>query len=354
MSCRCSLVAPLVVVACLASPVFSDVVFEFNFLDEDGVGFNADGKTGADRRAAMNLAGDYLSEVLGSAYTATIKIDVDGSVTDGTFLASASSAFWAPVEGDGFHAAGDVQIKILGGNKADPARARPDGVVFWNFHSFDWEPYEDFQDTGWPRGEYDIQSTAIHELSHTLGFSSDILADGGNPYGPAPGQPAPWQPFDEFIADAQGSSIIDSNFALDKPRWDAASVGGAGPGGLQFNGPHAVAANDGNPVYLYSPSTWEGGSSGAHLDTDYYTGRNGTTENMMNHASTKFAEVDIRTFTPIELGILCDIGYTEAPACASFDIAAVPEPSAFLFLGLTCTGVLGFRRLYFGPGGRLS
>lgn len=327
-----------ILVPILLSGLFSvtnaDVTFQFNFNDPDGVGFNAPGSTGADRRNGLQAAGDYISGILGSGYTATIILDVDGSQTEDSTLASASSNFNTVVyPGNGFNSVGDVQLKILGGNAADPAPGVADGVVDWNFEDFQWEPFNDFQP-----GEIDLQNTAIHELTHAMGFASDILQNGNSTWGDMPGTPSAWSPFDEFVGDASGS-IINSSGVLDGTRWNAASVGGAGNGGLEFNGPNAVAANGGNPVYLYSPTTWRDGSSGSHLDTDVYDGTGGTIENMMNHASTKSEGLDIREFTPIELGMLCDIGYTKAPTCA-----AIPEPSAFLCVGLVGVAVAYWKR----------
>ncbi|MCA9199759.1 MAG: hypothetical protein KDA87_19600 [Planctomycetales bacterium] len=279
----------------------------------------------------MSQAGAYISGVLGPAYTATIQLDVNGSQTNDTTLASAASNFNSSFPGNGFDSAGDVQRKILGNPDPSPGA---DGVVDWNFEDFVWQTGNVFQP-----GEIDFLNTAIHELTHAIGFASDIAQNGNSGFGDTPGNPSAWSPFDQFVADAMGS-IIDSNGVLDGARWNAASIGGAGAGGLQFNGPFAVAANGGNPVYLYSPTTWSPGSSGSHLDTDVYNGTGGTIENMMNHASTLSEGLDIREYTAIELGMLCDIGYNQAPACA-----AIPEPSAFWCFGILAAGVVGWKRL---------
>ncbi len=146
------------------------VDFLFNYTDAPGVGFNAAGQLGADRRASLDLSAGVLEGYL-AAYTATIHIDVNGSVTDDSTLASAGSNFNAGFPGEGFDSRGDVMMKILG--EADPATLLADGEVNWNFQDFAWEPFSDFQP-----GELDLQSTAIHELMHAIGFSSDIAEDG--------------------------------------------------------------------------------------------------------------------------------------------------------------------------------
>jgi hypothetical protein len=304
------------------------VVFDFDFIDAPGAGFNAPDPVGADRRAGLAQAANYVSSVLGSAYSANISLTVNGSVTADTTLANASSAFTTTTyPGNGFQSRGDVMLKILGGNAADPSPGVPDGSVNYNFEDFVWEPLSDFQP-----GELDLISTAIHELTHAIGFASDITQTGVSSWGDGPGTPTAWSPFDEFVADTTGS-LIDGTFALDGTRWNAASVGGTGTSaGLLFNGPNAMAANGGNPVALYSPTTWSDGSSGSHLDTNFYTGMGGTIENMMNHASSIAEGLDIRQYTAIERGILRDIGYTAV---------AIPEPSALLLVGLFLSLVCG-------------
>jgi PEP-CTERM motif len=286
----------------LASPTDAAVTFSFNFLDSPGVGFNASGSTGADRRAGLAQAGDYLAGLFVN-YNATIELDVTGSETDDFVLASAGSNYNGDVLGNGFGDIGDVMLKILGGDGADPSPGTADGEVFWNFQDFSWEPLSDFQ-----AGELDLIATAIHELTHTIGFVSSIFEDGSSYFDPA-GVASAWSPFDRYVADYSGSLINDTTFVLDTARWATASVGGAGPiSGLLFNGPNAMAANGGNAVPLYSPTSWEEGSSGSHTDTGYFTGPN---EQLMNSESSVYEGLEVRTLSSIEMGILQDIGYTQ-------------------------------------------
>ncbi len=306
------------------------VDFTFNFTDAAGFGFNANGQTGADRRAGLAQAAGYVSSVLGASYTATIIMDVNGSVTADTTLASASTNYNSAYPGEGFGTRGDVMLKILGGNGADPNAGLADGNIKWNFEDFNWEPLSDFQ-----TGELDLISTAIHELTHAIGFASDINQNGSSSWGDAAGTPSSWAPFDQFVAHTDGTSLINgTTFALDGSNWTLDSVGGTGASGLAFNGANAVAAA-GGLVYLYSPTTWKDGSSGSHLDTDFYDGTNGTIENMMNHASSHADGLDIRKYTAIEFGILKDIGYTNI---------VIPEPGAVAILLLGFGAMMTHRR----------
>ena len=192
-----------------------------------------------------------------------------------------------------------------------------------------WEPYSDFQP-----GELDLQSTATHELTHALGFASGISQSGGSPWGDAGGTPSAWNPFDQWVADSTGSIIDGGTFALSLSRWNVASTGGTGPiNGLLFNGPNAMSANGGNIVSLYSPTTWLAGSSGSHLDTDFFTGPNAK---MMNHQGAVSEGLDIRALGSIEIGVLADIGYIQ--------IVGVPEPGIAWMILIGAAFALSNRR----------
>ncbi len=307
-----------------SSPAGAAVNFTFNFTDAAGVGFNANGQTGADRRAALQRAGDYVASFL-TAYNADIVMDVNGSQTNDTTLASASSNYNAANPGNGFGDRGDVMRKILG--EIDPNPGAADGMVDWNFEDFQWATGDTFNP-----GEIDMISTGIHEITHALGFASGILQSGQDTYSTMIGSPSVWSPFDQFVGDSSGL-LINSNFELNTTGWNMASVGGAGAAGLYFLGPNAMAANGGNPLFLYSPTTWAGGSSGSHLDTDFYNGMNGTFLQMMNHEGAVSEGLDLRNYSPLEIGILRDIGYSQF----------IPEPSAWMF-GAVGPGALLLRR----------
>lgn len=307
-------------------PCRAAVSFTFDFTDASGVGFNAAGQTGADRRAALQRAGDYVSSFFIN-YNANIVMSVNGSQTGTTTLASASSAFNATPDGPGFGDQGDVMRKILGGNAADPDPSAADGTVNWNFSGFQWATGDTFLP-----GELDMVSTGIHEITHALGFASGILQSGQDYFETTIGLPSIWAPFDQFVGNSSGA-LIDSSFELNSAGWNAASAGGTGAAGLYFLGANAVAANGGNPVFLYSPTSWLDGSSGSHLDTDFYDGTGGNELNMMNHEGTVAEGLDIRDWNAIEIGMLRDLGYTNI----------IPEPSAFL-MGILGTGCLVLRR----------
>jgi PEP-CTERM motif len=171
--------------------------------------------------------------------------------------------------------------------------------------------------------QYDFYSTLFHEFTHALGFYSSISQNGTPSYE----DQLSWTKFDSFIVDKNGDRVINpSDYALNPAAWEG-STGGASPAeGLFFDGPNAMAANGGQPVGLYTPETWMQGTSVSHLDDD-----NPAFAHMIMAAATPTGPTE-RDFSPVEVGILTDLGYS---------VTVVPEPEthAMFLAGL---GVLGW------------
>ena len=247
-----------------------------------------------------------------AGYNATLQIQVSSSNENSDTLASASSAFLSS-DSVGFANRGIVGTKILSNGLTDGNGATADGTVDVNFfHTWDF-------DDDVAANAQDFKSTMIHELVHAVGFGATIAQNGQDPWGTNPGNEGLWAPYDEFIADSHGS-LIGADAILDGARWNTASVGGTGAtpaaNGLYFIGPIAMAAF-GGPVPLYSPTSFESGSSVHHLDDHFFNGTNGNEQQIMN--ATAFNGPGLRTLSSIELGVLRDIGFT-----------AVPEPSHYV------------------------
>jgi hypothetical protein len=138
-----------------ASPADATVIWQFNYTDPSGVGFNATGQLGADRKQAVNEAAAVLSNIF-SAYSATIQLDVDGAETNNNTLAAAASHLNSSLAA-GFGNRVDVGRNILG--EADPSPSAADGSITWNFEDFTW----DLDDNVDPN-QFDFKSTLIHEL----------------------------------------------------------------------------------------------------------------------------------------------------------------------------------------------
>lgn len=251
----------------------------FNFIFGSGAQFWSSAA-----RAALQSTAIYLSSYIEAPQAVTITYNVTGEYSFvGSTLASAGSDL---VSTDpGFYNT-VVQTKIQTGQDLNGAAA--DGEITWNF-KYSWA----YGDTVAP-GQYDFQSTALHELIHTLGFLS-VIDSAGNNTGNN------WTTFDGFVVTSTGAHPINGSYNW-VSTYNPYLTGGNQ--GLYFGGAFAMAANNGNPVPLYTPNPWESGSSMSHLDDTKFTGSNAK---LMN-ASTDTG-LGVRTLSAIEIGILKDLGY---------------------------------------------
>jgi len=276
----------------------AELSFVFTYTDPAGVGFN-DPLEGAARKAALEQTATLMASYF-PGYTATITLSVDGAeTTDGTLAAAGSNFNAADICDPGFGGRGDVEVKVLGGNDPDPGTV--DGTVTVNFEDQTWG----LGDTV-AAEDFDFKSTMLHELLHAMGFSNTVNEDGSSSCSQAPGTPGAWNPYDNFLADGAGDVINNTTFVLNGTRWNNIVTGGAGASGVLWNGPLGRAANGGVAVPLYSPDPYSGGSSIAHLDDDFFT----SSALLMEAASE--AGLGTRTLSDIEVGMLRDIGFTNA------------------------------------------
>ena len=294
----------------LMVPAEAAITINFNYTDPSGVGFNAAGSLGESRRAAIEQAGTLLTSYFPS-YTATITFDVNGSVTEDGSLASATSNYNSADASScvtGISGRGDVGLKVLGG--VDPAPDIADGVINVNFEDHIWD-LDDIIDSD----KYDFKSTMLHEILHAFGFGASIRENGDDSCGQTAPKAGAWEPFDQYIGNTT-NTFIDSNYVIDLASWLTAVTGGIGNSGLLWRGANAMAANNGYPIPLYSPSPYSSGSSVSHLDDDFYT----DTLLLMEHAAE--TGQGTRTLSAIELGIFNDIGISGAASTASNSVRA--------------------------------
>lgn len=237
-------------------------------------------------RSALETAATQLTSYIrvNSPVTVTYAVTATSSPFSST-LATAGSDF---VDGGAGFLQTVVQNKIQTGSDANGSAA--DGTIDWNFGRT-WG-----YGTPVPGGEYDFQSIAMHELLHTLGFLSNITEAGTN-------TARTWTLFDSYVVNAAGTAAVGGDYAW-KSAFDANLTGGNG--GLYFGGPNAVAAY-GSRVPLFTPSPWQSGSSVSHLADAVFSGPNRSLMNAVVQQGTA-----PRVLSPVELGILADIGYTLA------------------------------------------
>lgn len=297
------------------------ITFQFQYTDPAGTGF-LDPANGPGRQAALNAAASTFSSMFGSHFSnsGTLQLEATASAdaSDST-LASAGSKL-VGLGGAGFNLGEVARTKLQTG--ADLNGNGVDGSVNINFGN----PWQLDANVPASSAQYDFYSTMFHEFTHVLGFTSSIGQSGDPAFGTK--SAGSWGSFDSFITDKNGARIIDpANFSLNQTAWDAGSIGGASPaGGLFFDGANAVAANGGNSVGLYTPTTWDEGSSVSHLDDDNPT----FAESMMLAASDTGPYA--RDYSAVEVGMLTDLGYS---------VTAVPEPETYAML-LAGLGMLGW------------
>ncbi|WP_293997106.1 PEP-CTERM sorting domain-containing protein [Sphaerotilus sp.] len=306
------------------------ISFQFNFLDGAGTGFN-DATTGAARQSALNNAASLFSTMFGSHFSNSGTVVLDATATDDPLngnLASAGSqlslAGGAPA---GFNLQGVISTKLQTGVDLNSVSA--DGAVNFNFGK-NWQLDANAPVSG---AQFDFYGVAFHEFSHALGFSSLVQQNGTDLFGSSTA--GHWGIYDQFLVDKNSNAAVNhSTFDINAGVWNTASIGGASPAaGMFFNGAHAVAANGNQLVGLYSPTTWNGGSSISHIDTD----NPAYASTMMLHSVG--TGNGARNYSAIEIGVMQDLGYTVA--------AVVPEPASFalMFTGLGVIGCLRRRTL---------
>lgn len=263
--------------------------------------------------AAANVA-SYLT-----AYNASIMITITGeSDYFSSTLAYAGTNYNIDAITPGFFNFGAVGRKILSNGADDENGGLSDGYIHGNMG--DWYSYS----ASVSGEQWDFTSIAMHEIGHAIGFvSAGLQADGSTIL------PNAYSPMERYFVNSAGVSLYTESspgiFDVNLSIWNAASTGGPG-NGVFFNGPNAMAANGGNLVPMYSPVTWEDGSSMSHLynmDPDLTA--------MMPQFSPGLHP---REFSPIEIGIFRDIGYTQF---------GVPEPGSAM-LALCALGSLTLRR----------
>ncbi|MBB3752103.1 hypothetical protein FHT44_004615 [Mycolicibacterium sp. BK634] len=260
----------------------------FDFIYPDGDGHWTD-----EAKAALNDAADTVASylVVPKPVTLTYKIADDN---EPSHLAQASSDRIDDESPGYFRTV--VQQKLITGEDANAAL--PDGDIDVNWNS-NWALGDDVaKDDGDAQAPDDFKATIMHELVHTLGFDTNVQGPGSPPVKNRP-------TFDEFIVNADGAKVIKDDYTFDTA-FDPNLTGGNG--GLFFGGPNAMAAYDGKPVPLLTDPTWSV-SNVTHLDGHVFTGEN---KKLMNPGDDGDG-AEARVLSPVELGILEDLGYTVAP-----------------------------------------
>jgi len=263
------------------------VSFTFNY------GSGADLWT-PEARAALESAAKILASyiVVQSPVNLTYNVTgyLDNSSSNFPPLASGGSSFDL---GGGVFNHTVVQHKILTGVDLNSSIA--DGVLNWNF-DYNWGYGNDLVDD-----EIDAETVALHELLHSFGFMSAVEAPGVFPNGAR-------TTLDSFIVTSSGVHPLSSD-GVWNTAYNANLTGGNG--GLYFGGANAVAAY-GGLVSLYTSNPFSN-STLAHLGD----------RGLVMTAGIREGEQYL--LSPVELGILKDLGYNVIP---------YPQADAMVFIGL--------------------
>lgn len=286
------------------------VSFEFNYVEGDAVGFN-DPVAGPTYRAALESAASRLGSWL--LHDETIVMDVSSYPFDGTSIGGARSVGGIrPVSGGFVHNLIPKKITTGYDNNGD----LPDGSVeIYFFGPDDVFSYQTDPSQGIADDQIDFQAVIIHEIAHTLGFTSATNASGADDSGNGLTTPGIWSMFDQFVSDVDGNRLIDGDpnsptaFQMNSAAWAIHSTGGKGPNaGLFFDGPTAKSVYGGR-VPLYSPAIFQVESSVAHLDSEGYPNDDyifAPITHLMSHTLVDRAVP--QELTLLEKAILTDVG----------------------------------------------
>ena len=155
-----------------------------------------------------------------------------------------------------------------------------------------------------PADKMDLLSVVLHEVGHGLNFSGGMSYDSGTGLGSYSNYP---NIYDRMIIDGSGDAL------LDLPNNSTEMGDALISDNLFFSGVNANAANGNNPVKIYAPTTWVGGSSFSHLD---YNTFNNTDNQLMVYAISKGEAV--HNPGDVTLGMFQDMGWK---------VASEPTPS---------------------------
>ena len=156
------------------------------------------------------------------------------------------------------------------------------------------------------RFEYDLKSVMIHELAHGLGFlstSAYIMDRTKGQYVGILEQPTP---FDAYAQTEDGNRLADLPSR-------SVELGKALTSKLVWSGSEGIKANNGVKPLLFTPSTYESGSSVSHLDEDTFAN---TGSNTVITPSMAAGEV-FTELGPVLLGMMRDLRNKPAPGLAA-------------------------------------
>ena len=224
-----------------------------------------------------------------------INITARWRVMDNTTLASCGpSAYYQNLEdmyySDRFYPvaiAEKLADEELNGNNSPDMTATFNKTIEWYFGT----------DGNCPSTKYDFVSTALHEITHGLGFTGFFYVNNSSG-----GYSEPPAIFDQYVANGAKHNLTDvQHFENPSNNMYKALTSNA----LYFRSPATLFDGNGIAPRLYAPSTWSDGSSVYHLNDATYSA--GSENSLMTHAAGKGEAV--HDPGPITMGIMADLGW---------------------------------------------
>lgn len=282
---------------------FNDVV------NSTGIGFD-DPTYGAQRQSTFIATLTYINSVLDQ--NGTVDFVVQNSLNDGSSGTLASAGTYYFTGPNGFSNGLLFSHATTG---VDPTGSVHDANAEFNF-GYNWNSGLGAS----ANNEFDLFTVSLHEISHAMGFASLLTPSGTSAI--SGGDPGVFSVFDSYLERGDGTDLFEAggNYLGDASDLTSNDV--------YFNGANAVAANGGETVQVYSPPTFNEGSSISHLNDP---------EKVMYYAVAPGQEK--RAYSGIELAILQDLGWD----LTAEGLSAVPEPNA-IYLSFCVTMALAFRR----------
>lgn len=168
-------------------------------------------------------------------------------------------------------------------------------------------------------GQYDFVSVVLHELGHGLGFIGSLDVDDGSGFTECTGTAGLgcWgfggTPliFDQFAENGSDQQLINTGLF---PNPSAALANQLTSNNIFFDGPNTRTANGGGPAKLYTPNSWQPGSSFSHLDEIF----NGTPNALMTFSLNNGESA--HNPGPVTLCMFQDMGWGLNPVCGTSNL----------------------------------
>ena len=266
-------------------------------LNEDGlcdsgyITFELDDNVPAFVQLPMSYAASLVNEWINLVDTVRISCSYTAAASP-TNLASAGAAEWYQIEGllGLYPSALAKQIAIGADNYID---------ISMNINS-NWPSWYFGIDGNCPAGQTDLVTVLLHEMLHGFGFQNRSgIGEDGEPF-----VATNFGVWEFHLADAAGNMIWTVDYGVENA-WEQYT-----DSALFFSGPEVSANLESNPM-LFAPSTFQPGSSIAHLDESTYLGNNALMTPVLGSSQV--------WHTPGEIGMwmLADLGYNinYAPGC---------------------------------------